>query len=83
MTDTAVDRGTGGRKGRPRDERIDEDITSAALDLLSTEGFDRFSVEAVAARAAMYGLVRSAAGTSAHTRRIASGSCPSSDSSAS
>jgi AcrR family transcriptional regulator len=39
------------RKGRPRDERIDEDITSAALDLLSTEGFDRFTVEAVAARA--------------------------------
>jgi AcrR family transcriptional regulator len=39
------------RKGRPRDERIDEDITAAALDLLSTEGFDRFSVEAVAARA--------------------------------
>lgn len=39
------------RKGRPRDERIDEDITSAALDLLSTEGFDRFSVEAVAASA--------------------------------
>lgn len=39
------------RKGRPRDERIDEDITTAALDLLSSEGFDRFSVEAVAARA--------------------------------
>jgi AcrR family transcriptional regulator len=39
------------RKGRPRDERIDEDVTSAALDLLSTEGFDRFSVEAVAVRA--------------------------------
>lgn len=39
------------RKGRPRDERIDEDITAAALELLSAEGFDRFSVEAVAARA--------------------------------
>lgn len=39
------------RKGRPRDERIDADITAAALDLLSTEGFDRFSVEAVAALA--------------------------------
>lgn len=39
------------RKGRPRDGRIDRDITAAALDLLSTEGFDRFSVEAVAARA--------------------------------
>jgi AcrR family transcriptional regulator len=37
------------RKGRPRSERIDEEITSAALDLLSTEGFDRFTVEAVAA----------------------------------
>jgi AcrR family transcriptional regulator len=39
------------RKGRPRDERIDVEITSAALDLLATEGFDRFTVEAVAARA--------------------------------
>lgn len=41
------------RKGRPRDERIDVEITSAALDLLATEGFDRFTVEAVAARAAV------------------------------
>lgn len=39
------------RKGRPRDERIDEDITAVALDLLSAEGFERFSVEAVALRA--------------------------------
>lgn len=38
-------------KGRPRDQRIDDDITSAALEMLATEGFDRFSVEAVAARA--------------------------------
>ena len=39
------------RKGRPRDERIDVEITAAALDLLATEGFDRFTVEAVATRA--------------------------------
>lgn len=39
------------RKGRPRDERIDRDITSAALAVLSDHGFDRFSVEEVAARA--------------------------------
>ena len=36
------------RKGRPRDERIDEDISSAALQVLAEGGFDRFSVEAVA-----------------------------------
>lgn len=39
------------RKGRPRDERIDADITAAALDVLSDLGFERFSVEEVAARA--------------------------------
>jgi AcrR family transcriptional regulator len=39
------------RKGRPRDERIGRDITAAALDVLSDQGFDRFSVEEVAARA--------------------------------
>jgi AcrR family transcriptional regulator len=39
------------RKGRPRDERIDREITAAALDVLSDHGFDRFSVEEVAVRA--------------------------------
>ena len=39
------------RKGRPRDHRIDRDVTSAALDLVEEVGFDRFSVEEVAARA--------------------------------
>lgn len=39
------------RKGRPRDERIDREITAAALAVLSDHGFDRFSVEEVAARA--------------------------------
>lgn len=38
------------RKGRPRDARIDSDITTTALDLLSEVGFDRFSVEEVASR---------------------------------
>ena len=42
-----------GRKGRPRDQRIDRDITSAALAVLSEHGFDRFSVEEVAARASV------------------------------
>jgi AcrR family transcriptional regulator len=42
-----------GRKGRPRDQRIDRDITSAALAVLSENGFDRFSVEEVAARASV------------------------------
>ncbi len=39
------------RKGRPRDGRIDRDVTAAALDLLADVGFERFSVEEVAARA--------------------------------
>ncbi len=39
------------RKGRPRDERIDTEITAAALAVLAEVGFDGFSVEAVAARA--------------------------------
>jgi AcrR family transcriptional regulator len=39
------------RKGRPRDERIDRDITAAALEVLSEDGFERFSVEEVALRA--------------------------------
>lgn len=39
------------RKGRPRDERIDREITDAALSVLSDVGFERFSVEEVAQRA--------------------------------
>lgn len=39
------------RMGRPRDERIDDQITSAALEELSQGGFERFTVEAVASRA--------------------------------
>lgn len=39
------------RKGRPRDERIDTQITSAALLVLADDGFERFSVEEVASRA--------------------------------
>ena len=50
MTATA-DEGTAVRKGRPRDERIDEQIAAAALDVLAEVGFERFSVEQVAQRA--------------------------------
>lgn len=39
------------RTGRPRDERLDVEITSAALDVLAEGGFERFSVEEVAQRA--------------------------------
>jgi AcrR family transcriptional regulator len=46
----AVEGGTA-RKGRPRDERIDREITAAALTVLSESGFERFSVEEVAVRA--------------------------------
>ena len=48
LADAAV---AGARKGRPRDERIDHEITSAALAVLAEQGFDRFSVEEVAQRA--------------------------------
>lgn len=48
---SAAAEGTAARKGRPRDERIDEQITSAALDVLAEVGFERFSVEQVALRA--------------------------------
>jgi AcrR family transcriptional regulator len=41
----------GARKGRPRDERIDRRITSAALEALAEDGFERFCVEGVAQRA--------------------------------
>jgi AcrR family transcriptional regulator len=40
-----------GRKGRPRDERIDAEIALAAVAVLADDGFDRFSVEEVAVRA--------------------------------
>lgn len=39
------------RKGRPRDERIDHEITSAALLVLADTGFAGFSIAEVAARA--------------------------------
>jgi AcrR family transcriptional regulator len=39
------------RRGRPRDGRIDREITAAALDLLGEVGFEGFSVEEVTARA--------------------------------
>lgn len=38
-------------KGRPRDPSRDEAITTAALDLLVRDGYDRFSIEAVASLA--------------------------------
>ncbi len=37
--------------GRPRDPQVDRDILTATLALLGEEGFDRLSIEAVAARA--------------------------------
>lgn len=39
------------RVGRPRDRHIDRKVTAAALDVLADNGFERFSVEEVAARA--------------------------------
>jgi len=52
MTAPAVaDLVTGVRKGRPRDERIDQEITSAAVQELAESGFAAFSVGEVAARA--------------------------------
>ena len=51
MSGAAVEGRTAGRKGRPRDERIDEQITAAALRVLADVGFERFSVEQVAAQA--------------------------------
>ena len=41
----------GGRKGRPRDERIGREITAAAVAVLADSGFGAFSVAEVAARA--------------------------------
>lgn len=38
------------RIGRPRDSRVDAQIVAAAREVLADEGFDRFTVEAVAAR---------------------------------
>lgn len=42
---------TSGRRGRPRDERIDRAITSAALEVIAEAGFEGFTVEVVAQRA--------------------------------
>lgn len=38
-------------RGRPRDPGVDEDILNAAVDILTEGGFERLSMEAVAARA--------------------------------
>lgn len=46
---TAAVTGTA-RVGRPRDSRVDQEILAAALSVLADEGFDRFTVEEVAAR---------------------------------
>ena len=52
MTAAAVtDGATGARKGRPRDSRIDREITSAAVLVLADTGFSAFSVSEVALRA--------------------------------
>lgn len=47
----AAAEGTAARKGRPRDEKLDDQITSAALEVLAVSGFERFAVEEVALRA--------------------------------
>jgi AcrR family transcriptional regulator len=39
------------RKGRPRDQRLDDVIVASAIGVLADVGFDRFSVEEVALRA--------------------------------
>ena len=49
MTGTRLDPASS-RKGRPRDERIDREVTSAALLVLADTGFTGFSVAEVAAR---------------------------------
>jgi AcrR family transcriptional regulator len=46
--ETVVDRP---RAGRPRDEGRDQEILAAALDAFVAEGFDRMTIEGVAARA--------------------------------
>lgn len=46
----AVDATTAGRRGRPRDERIDREITAAALVVLAETGFGGFSVAEVTMR---------------------------------
>lgn len=56
MTDSAVrdEHGRGGRRagaGRPRRPGVDEAITTATLELLITQGYQRLTVEAVARRA--------------------------------
>ena len=52
MTDSAVATcAAGARKGRPRDERIDREITTTAVSVLADLGFSEFSVAEVATRA--------------------------------
>jgi AcrR family transcriptional regulator len=40
-----------GRRGRPRDPKVDEAILAAALDLLAEQGYSRLTIEQVALRA--------------------------------
>jgi len=51
MLATAEGAAVQARKGRPRDERLDGEITQSAVAVLADDGFDRFSVEEVAVRA--------------------------------
>ena len=46
-----VELGAARTPGRPRDPQVDRDILTATRELLGQEGFDRLSIEAVAARA--------------------------------
>ena len=41
----------GGRRGRPRDPKVDEAILAATLDLLAEQGYSRLTIEGVALRA--------------------------------
>lgn len=45
-----LDRGRGGRVGRPRDPAVDAALREAALDLLAERGYDQLTIDAVAAR---------------------------------
>jgi len=46
-----IELGAARAPGRPRDPQVDRAILAATLELLGEEGFDRLSIEAVAARA--------------------------------
>jgi AcrR family transcriptional regulator len=51
MAVSSTETPTHGRRGRPRDPRREAAIFDAALELLAEVGYDRMSIEAVAARA--------------------------------